>query len=402
MARADFKKQLDAAVEQSRITLVQGLPRVGRSVAVKQWAGGRHDAAIQPFGSGNDLAAVMVFDHLRSYQVDDFVVHFRAAEAAQARTRYLVAAVDLITAEKIRDALAGSVLTLELAPLQPDDFMAEQPVLSAAAGPSAGLAAVSVPTNAPFLNPDRHWLRGGLPESLSADSDAASLAWRRGMIATLLARDYTSWEIPRASRLPEILRWAANQNGGELDDTSCPVAKRADLRSALHVLDRLGVTRRLPNFPAGSSSSLGKMPKLYVRDSGLLHAMVGIETVAQLRDHEGVGDSFEGYAIEALILAAGERCRAQFYRVKGNGGEGADEIDLVLDFPSHGARRIAIECKLNPDQGAKAGFYRACDDIGYTDRFVVHSGTTAVQDGTVERLDLPQAVRRIQRIAAGT
>ena len=115
MARADFKKQLDAAVEQSRITLVQGLPRVGRSVAVKQWAGGRHDAAIQPFGSGNDLAAVMVFDHLRSYQVDDFVVHFRAAEAAQARTRYLVAAVDLITAEKIRDALAGSVLTLELA-----------------------------------------------------------------------------------------------------------------------------------------------------------------------------------------------------------------------------------------------------------------------------------------------
>jgi predicted AAA+ superfamily ATPase len=402
MPRADFRKQLDAAVGQSRITLVQGLPRVGRSEAVKQWAGGRHDAAVQPFGSGTDLATVMVFDHLRSHQVGDFVNHFRAAEAAQARTRYLVVAVDLVTAEQIRDALAGSVLTLELAPLQLDEFMSEQPVLSAAAGPSAAPVAVSVSTNVPSREPDRHWLRGGLPESLSADDDAASLNWRRGMIATLLARDYTNWDIPRASRLPEILRWAANQNGGELDDTACPVAKRGDLRSALHVLDMLGITRRLPNYPAGSSSSLGKMPKLYIRDSGLLHAMVGIETVAQLRDHEDAGDSFEGYAIEALILAAGDRCRAQFYRMKGNGREGADEIDLVLDFPFQGSRRVAIECKLNPDQGARAGFYRACEDIGYTDRFVVHSGPRTAQDGTVDRLDLPQAVRRVQLIAAGT
>ena len=402
MPRAELKNQLNAAVGQSRITLVQGLPRVGRTEAVKRWAGGRPDAMIQSFGSGEDIAPVMVFDHFRAEQVDAFVAHFRVAEAAEARTRFLIVPTDLLTAERVRDALAGSVLPFDIAPLQLDDFLAEQSVLSAAGGPSAALVAESRPTNSPAPDPDQHWLRGGLPESLSADGDAASLAWRRGMLETLLARDYTSWDVPRASRLPEILRWVANQNGGELDDTSCPVAKRADLRSALYVLERLGVTRRLPNFPAGSSSSLGKKPKLYIRDSGLLHAMLGIERVAQLRDHDDAGDRWEGYAIEALILAGADQCSAQFYRVKGSEGEGADEIDLILDFVSRGAGRVAIECKLSPDQGAHAGFYRAREEIGAIDRFVVHSGTTASLDGAVHRLDLPSAVRRIQQIAAGS
>jgi predicted AAA+ superfamily ATPase len=401
MPRADLKIRLDGAIGQSRITLVQGLPRVGRTEAVKRWVGGRPDAVIQPFGSGEDIAPVMVFDHFRAEQVDAFVTHFRVAEAAEARTRFLIVPTDLMTADRVCDALAGSVFRFDMAPLQLDDFLAEQSVLSVAGGPSAELVAESRPTNSPAPDRDHHWLRGGLPESLSADGDAASLAWRRGMLGTLLARDYTTWGVPRASRLPDILRWVANQNGGELDDTSCPVAKRADLRPALYVLERLGVIRSLPNFPAGSSSSLGKKPKLYIRDSGLLHAMLGIETIAQLRDHADAGDSWEGYAIETLILAGADQCSAQFYRVKGTEGEGADEIDLVLDFVSRGARRIAIECKLSPDQGARVGFYRACEEIGATDRFVVHSGTTAALDGAVHRLDLPSAVRRIQQIAVG-
>jgi hypothetical protein len=82
MPRADLKIRLDGAIGQSRITLVQGLPRVGRTEAVKRWVGGRPDAVIQPFGSGEDIAPVMVFDHFRAEQVDAFVTHFRVAEAA--------------------------------------------------------------------------------------------------------------------------------------------------------------------------------------------------------------------------------------------------------------------------------------------------------------------------------
>ncbi|RYD19407.1 MAG: hypothetical protein EOP89_15660, partial [Lysobacteraceae bacterium] len=120
MARHDFRKQLDSAVGQSRVTLVQGLPRVGRSEAVKHWAAGRLDVAVQPFDNGTDVAPVMVFDHIRAHQVDDFVIRFRETEAARARTRYLLVALDLATAERIQDALAGSVFTFELAPLQLD------------------------------------------------------------------------------------------------------------------------------------------------------------------------------------------------------------------------------------------------------------------------------------------
>lgn len=398
MSRADLKKQLDAAVAQSRVTILQGLPRVGRSEAVRCWAHERTDAVIKTFDNSMDEAPIMAFDHFRLDQVHEFVMHFRAGEAARALTRYILVPTDLPTAETIRDALVGSVLTSEIAPLQLDDFITEQSAVSAAQGPSAAPVAESRPTNAQVLVPDQHWLRGGLPESLAADGDVASLVWRQGMLDTLLARDYTTWNVPRASKLPEILRWAANQNGGELDDTSCPLAKRADLRSALHVLDKLGVTRRLPNFPIGTNSSLGKMPKLYIRDSGLLHAMLGIETASQLRNHGCAGDSFEGYAIEALILAGGDHCSAQFYRVKGS-GSGADEIDLVLDFPSQARRRVAIECKLNPDENPRAGFYRACDDIQPTHRFIVHSGTTASLGSEVDRLDLPSAAQRIRQIA---
>lgn len=399
MARAELPARLDAAVAQSRITLVIGLPRAGRSALISRWARGRTDAALVPFDpDGDDVASIMIFDHLTVDDVDGFIRRFRSAEQAEARTRFVAAPVDLTVTDRLGTALSGSVLTLDLSPLQLDDFIAEAPVLSSADGPISGLVAEPVPTNTPAYDAERHWLRGGLPESLAADTDHASLVWRRGLIATLLARDYSSWDVPRASRLPEILRWAANQNGGELDDTACPVAKRADLRSALYVFDRQGVVRRLPNYPAGSSSSLGKKPKLFVRDSGILHAILGIETAEQLRNHPDVGDSWEGYAIEALIGAGADRCSSQFYRAMGSDGE--DEIDLVLDFRALCGKLVAIECKVSPEQSARVGFYRGCEAIGATDRFVVHSGAQAILADPVDRIDLLTALSRIGAIAS--
>ncbi len=321
------------------------------------------------------------------------------AEQVEARTRFVIVPIDLTAVDQLRAALSGSVLTLDIAPMQLYDVLAEVPVLTTASGPARGLVAEAVPTNTLAYDFERHWLRGGFPESLGADTDQASLIWRRGLIASLLARDYSRWDVPRTSRLPEILRWAANQNGGELDDTACPVAKRADLRSAIYVLDQLGITRRLPNYPAGSSSGLSKKPKLFIRDSGILHAVLGIETVEQFGNHSCIGNSWEGYAIEALIGAGAGRCSAQFYRVIGS--DGYDEIDLVLDFPAPRGRLVAIECKVSPEQSARAGFFRGCDAIGATDQFVVHSGAQAVQGNSVDRLDLPTALRRVDAIAAG-
>ena len=131
--------------------------------------------------------------------------------------------------------------------------------------------------------------------------------------------------------------------------------------------------------------------------------MLGIERVAQLRDHDDAGDSWEGYAIEALILAGADPVQRAILPREGEARAMARMKSTWFSTSSRAVPgAVAIECKLSPDQGARAGFYRACEDIGVIDRFVVHSGTAASLDGSVHRLDLPSAVRRIQQIATGS
>lgn len=397
MRRSDLHRALERATGSHRVTLVKGLPRVGRSDLLKRWAHGRDDTVNAPFpGEGDHPASVVIFDHLRREDVPTFVAHVRAVEAAGAPTRFVVAPVDLGAAEDVLTALAGSVLTLDVAPLQIDEILAERAALSVAVGPEPGLVAEPVASNTPPFDAEKLWLRGGLPESVSADSDTASLTWRREMIGGLLARDYTSWGVLRTAPLERILRWIASRHGAELDEAGCPGVPKAELKPVLFVFEKLAIIRRLSNYPVGHRSSLGKSPKIYVRDTGILHALLGIETILQLRRSPSVGNSFEGYAIDSLIEAVGDAAKAQFYRAKGADAE--EEIDLVLDFGPRIKRIVAIECKTNPNAPPRKGFYQAREKIEATDAFVVHSGPASVEDVPVERLDLLTALGRLTEI----
>ena len=400
MMRRSSGAELDKAVLEHRVTLVHGLPRVGRSKTVKRWSEERDDVEIlhgRPRPPGTK--PVRLFDHFELTEVAAFVTLFRTLERAGHDVRFVVVPVDLLTLRQLQEILTGSVNLLTIDPLQPDEFIAERVISFEATGPTGEALAMSGPTNAAASDPDLHWLRGGLPESLDAGTDQASLAWRRQLIDSLLVRNYASWDITAATKLSDILLWVANLNGAELDETGCPIAKRGELLSALHVFDRLGLTRRLPNFPAGTSAGLDKKPKLFIRDSGILHAMLGIVTTAQLRKHSAIGESWEAYALDALITAADGRCTPQFYREKLSGEEGADEIDLVLDFRQFNDRLVAIECKTNPSKEARAGFHRGMQTIEATDGFVVHSGSTAQLSGRVDRLDLTSAIQRVVRLS---
>jgi hypothetical protein len=397
MARVLMHRRLDEALGQSLITLLCGLPRVGRTALIRQWAGGRPDTILSSMGGATQkIASVIVFDHFAMRDVDAFVELFRTGDRRDSRTRFVIVPTDLLTAERLRDALAGSVRTLDLDPLQFDDILAETELMSIAIGPTTAMAGPSA-TNLSPLGLERSWLRGGFPNSLEAESDEASMAWRRTMLDAVLARDYSEWGVPRTTRFPAILRWVANHNGAEFDDTSCTFASKGDLQAALYVLEKLGLTRRIPNFPAGSDASLAKKPRLYVRDTGVLHAMLGIETIGQLRDHPKLGDSWESYATEALVLAAGGRANGQFFRQRGGGGE--DEVDLVLDFRPRIPDVLAIEFKHSPTKGPTGGFFEACTVIAATDRFVVHAGLTTITEHSVDRLDLASAIRRVSQAA---
>lgn len=218
---------------------------------------------------------------------------------------------------------------------------------------------------------DRLWMRGGFPESYLASSDPASVRWRRDFIRTYLERD-----IPQLGpRIPaETLRrfWTmlAHHQGGLLNAASLARGLAVDGKTIANYLDLfvdLLLVRRLEPWHRNAGKRLVRSPKIYIRDSGLLHQLLGILDRESLLGHPVVGASWEGLMIENLLQAAGPDVEAHFYRT----AAGA-EIDLVLTLP--GRLPLAIEIKRSLAPAVSKGFHLACDDIGATERFVLYAG----------------------------
>ena len=218
----------------------------------------------------------------------------------------------------------------------------------------------------------RLWSRGGLPPSFLAPSDEASALWRENFIRTYVERD-----IPQLGpRIPaETLRrfwtmlahsqgglWNASTFARSLGVSGKTVARYADL-----LVDLL-LVRRLQPIHVNVRKRLAKSPRLYLRDSGVLHALLRIPDVDYLLGHPVAGASWEGFAIETLIRAAPDRLSPPgFYRT----ATGV-EIDLILEVS--GPRRWAIEIKRGLAPRIGKGFRIALDDVRPDRAFVVYGG----------------------------
>ena len=215
------------------------------------------------------------------------------------------------------------------------------------------------------------WSRGGFPQSYLAASDAQSVEWREAFIDTHLQRDLPALgvRIPAASlrRFWEMLAhfhgqlWNASKIAASLG-VSAPTAK--------HYLDTLQDTfmvRALVPFAPNLKKRLVKSPKIYLRDSGLLHALLRIGDVDRLLGHPIAGASWEGWVIEQALAAAGDRSGACFYRT----AAGA-EIDLVIE--RHDGQRLAFEIKLGSAPAPTRGFWSALSDLKPGAAFVVYPG----------------------------
>ncbi len=136
----------------------------------------------------------------------------------------------------------------------------------------------------------------------------------------------------------------------------------------IDVLARLLLVRRLTPYSANTRKRLVKSPKIYIRDSGLLHALLGIEQFHDLAGHPIVGASWEGFVIENLLSDANPRTRASFYRTSAGA-----ELDLVLEIPGF-QRPIAIEIKRSLTPSLGKGFLSAISDIEPERAFIVYAG----------------------------
>mgnify|MGYP003974871633 FL=1 len=237
-------------------------------------------------------------------------------------------------------------------------------------------------------NHDDLWVRGGFPASLLADSDEQSSTWRENFISTYLERD-----IPQLGpRVPaETLRhfWtmlahrqASIHNGAELA-RSLGVAGKTIARY-LDLLVDLLLIRRLPPHHANIGKRLVKSPKIYLRDSGLVHTLLRIEDESSLLGHPIVGASWEGFVIENLIRLSPPRTRASFMRTSAGA-----EIDLLLELPNN--QTWGIEVKRSSSPQISKGFHIAKADLNLDHAFVVYPGKERIpKPGGIEAMGLTE------------
>ncbi len=215
------------------------------------------------------------------------------------------------------------------------------------------------------------WLRGGFPDSFLAPSDRASLTWREDFIRTYLERDIPSFglRIP-AETLRRFWTMLAHEQGGLLNAAKLAANLGVSGQSVARYLDLLVdlmLVRRLQPWHANAGKRLVKSPKVYIRDPGLTHALLGIESPEDLLGHPVVGGSWEGFCIEALIAAAPRGTEASFYR-----SSAGAEIDLILKLPR--GEIWAIEVKRTTAPKVTRGFHIAADDLGASKRILVYAG----------------------------
>ena len=237
------------------------------------------------------------------------------------------------------------------------------------------------------------WLRGGFPDSYLAKDDRDSLAWREDFIWTYLERDIPSFglRIP-AETLRRFWTMLAHEQGGLLNAAKLAGNLSVSGQSVARYLDLLVdlmLVRRLPPWHSNAEKRLVKSPKVYIRDSGLTHALLGIESQKDLLGHPVVGGSWEGFCIENLIAAAPRGTEASFYR-----SSAGAEIDLVLKLPQ--GQIWGIEIKRTTSPKVTRGFHHTAEELEVSERILVYADEKDVPgQGGVRAMPLRSALDRL-------
>lgn len=256
------------------------------------------------------------------------------------------ASLDLM--QQASETLAGRVAYMELAPID----------------------LLELPKTERDVN--RLWSRGGFPESLLATDDATSLAWRHDFVRSYLERDVPMF----APRLPaetvgRLWTMLAHAQGTPLNQSRLAASLAVSVPAAGRYIDLLVdllLVRRLRPWSTNVGKRLVRTPKTYIRDSGLTHALLDLETWHDVLGHPIAGASWEGFVIDNLVAAAGDRRTPYFYRTE----DGA-EVDLL--FERSGRVEMAIEIKRTTAPSLSRGFRHAREVLKPKEAYLVHGGS---------------------------
>ncbi len=246
------------------------------------------------------------------------------------------------------ETLAGRIAYIELTPLNVTETSGD----TEAATPST-------------IN--RLWLRGGFPRSFLAATDTDSFEWRLDFIRTYLERDIPQLGIGIApGNLERLWNMCAHVHGQLLNCSKLGDSmglSNHTVRSYIDLLSSTFTMRILAPFAVNLKKRLVKSPRIYIRDSGVLHCLLGIETGNDLFGHPVYGGSWESLVLETILGRLKPGTQTGFFRTSGGA-----EIDLVLE---RGGQRLAIECKASSSPKVTRGFWSALDDLDITKALVV-------------------------------
>lgn len=356
IAREALRQQIDAALERSRVVVLIGPRQCGKTTLAREFLDpdavnyfDLEDPASlarleEPMTALRPLTGLVVVDEVQR-RPDLFPVLRVLADRASAPARFLIlgsASGDLL--RQGAESLAGRMEALAIGGF----VLAE-----------LGAAAES-----------KLWRRGGFPRSYLASSEGNSSAWRKHFMLTLLERDLPQWgvRVPAAAlrRFWTMLAHYHGQTWNAAEPARALGVGDSTARRYLDLLTDAMMVRQLQPWHANLTKRQVKSPKVYVRDSGLLHQLLGIESEKALLSHPKCGASWEGFAIEQA-LASEPHDEAYFWATH----QGA-EIDLIL---RRGDALYGIECKRADAPRMTPSMRIALEDLGLKHIAILHPGS---------------------------
>jgi predicted AAA+ superfamily ATPase len=215
------------------------------------------------------------------------------------------------------------------------------------------------------------WLRGGFPDSYLAADDDVAMDWLENLIRTYLERDIPQmgFRVP-AARLRRLWTMLAHLQGETINYSKLASNLEVDAKTVSHYIDILTdllLVRRLEPWHTNVKKRLVKSPRYYVRDSGILHRLLGINSYDTLLSNPVLGKSWEGFAVENILSVLPSRAESYFYRT----AAGA-EVDLVIKMPSSEIWAIEIKHGVAPKIGKH--YSQTCDDVGAAHKYILYGG----------------------------
>lgn len=238
------------------------------------------------------------------------------------------------------------------------------------------------------------WLRGGFPDSYLATDDEAAMDWLEDLIRTYLERDIPQmgFQVP-AARLRRLWTMLAHLQGETVNYSKLGSNLEVDGKTVSHYIDILTdllLVRRIEPWHANVKKRLVKSPRYYVRDSGVLHRLLGISSYDALLSNPILGKSWEGFVVENIHSVLPRLAETYFYRTSAGA-----EVDLVIKMPNAEVWAVEIKHGVAPKLGKH--FNQTCEDVGATRKYVVYGGDDEFPIGNdVRMISLPKLMQALQ------